>query len=72
MKGPIVKKSPAGSSGKPEDANGNVPEISAREQLLNDQPELLQQFELDLLPVMIQVGTCCIDRMLKFCFITCL
>ncbi|RDX83695.1 E3 ubiquitin-protein ligase UPL3, partial [Mucuna pruriens] len=55
MKGPIVKKSPVGSSGKPEDMNGNVPEISAREKLLNDQPELLQQFAMDLLPVLIQI-----------------
>ncbi|KAK7264195.1 hypothetical protein RJT34_31800 [Clitoria ternatea] len=55
MKGPVVKKSPAGSSGKQEDTNGNVPEISAREKLLNDQPELLKQFSLDLLPVLIQI-----------------
>ncbi|KAE9620318.1 putative aminoacyltransferase, E1 ubiquitin-activating enzyme [Lupinus albus] len=54
VKGPIVKKSSAGSSGK-EETNGNVPEISAREKLLNDQPELLQQFEMDLLPVLIQI-----------------
>ncbi|KAK7312253.1 hypothetical protein VNO77_36002 [Canavalia gladiata] len=55
LKGPIVKKSPAGSSGKPEDTNGNVPEISAREKLLNDQPALLKQFAMDLLPVLIQI-----------------
>ncbi|XP_057456554.1 E3 ubiquitin-protein ligase UPL3 [Lotus japonicus] len=55
IKGPVVKKSPAGSSGKQEDTNGNVPEISAREKLLNDQPELLKQFEMDLLPVLIQI-----------------
>ncbi|KAG4985083.1 hypothetical protein AAZX31_12G031300 [Glycine max] len=55
LKGPIVKKSPAGSSGKQEDTNGNVPEISAREKLLNDQPELLKQFAMDLLPVLIQI-----------------
>lgn len=58
IKGPVVKKSPAGSSGKQEDTNGNVPEISAREKLLNDQPELLKQFEMDLLPVLIQVDIC--------------
>lgn len=50
-----MKKSPSSSSGKQEDLNGNVPEVSAREKLLNDQPELLQQFGIDLLPVLIQV-----------------
>ncbi|XP_027356506.1 E3 ubiquitin-protein ligase UPL3 [Abrus precatorius] len=55
FKGPVVKKSPVGSSGKQEDTNGNVPEISAREKLLNDQPELLKQFAMDLLPVLIQI-----------------
>ncbi|KAG2705973.1 hypothetical protein I3760_05G083400 [Carya illinoinensis] len=57
VKGPTVKKSSAGSSGKQEDTNtnGNVPEVSAREKLLNDQPELLQQFGMDLLPVLIQI-----------------
>ncbi|KAG2397980.1 E3 ubiquitin-protein [Vigna angularis] len=55
MKGPIIRKSPAGSSGKQEDSNGNVTEISAREKLLNDQPELLKQFAMDLLPVLIQI-----------------
>lgn len=49
----LVKKSPASSStGKQEDAR---PESSAREKLLNDQPELLQQFGMDLLPVLIQI-----------------
>ena len=61
-----MKKSPAGSSGKQEDTNGNVPEISAREKLLNDQPELLKQFAMDLLPVLIQVGVRCIDQCLHF------
>ncbi|XP_057966486.1 E3 ubiquitin-protein ligase UPL3 [Malania oleifera] len=55
VKGSLVKKSPAGSSGKQEDVNGNVPEVSAREKLLNDQPELLKQFGMDLLPVLIQI-----------------
>ncbi|XP_059436902.1 E3 ubiquitin-protein ligase UPL3-like [Corylus avellana] len=55
VKGSVVKKSSAGSSGKQEDTNGNVPEVSAREKLLNDQPELLQQFGMDLLPVLIQI-----------------
>ncbi|XP_041015324.1 E3 ubiquitin-protein ligase UPL3-like [Juglans microcarpa x Juglans regia] len=55
MRGPVVKKTSAGSSGKQEDTNGNVPEVSAREKLLNDQPELLQHFGMDLLPVLIQI-----------------
>jgi E3 ubiquitin-protein ligase TRIP12 len=56
VKGSVVKKSPSSSSGKQDDINGNVPEVSAREKLLNDQPELLQQFGMDLLPVLIQVS----------------
>ncbi|OIW08755.1 hypothetical protein TanjilG_03431 [Lupinus angustifolius] len=55
VKGPVVRRSPAGSSVKQEETNGSVPEVSAREKLLNDQPELLQQFEMDLLPVLIQI-----------------
>lgn len=57
VKGSLVKKSPASSSGKPEDSNESVTEVSAREKLLNDQPELLQQFGADLLPVLIQVSS---------------
>ncbi|GLU02737.1 hypothetical protein SLE2022_199760 [Rubroshorea leprosula] len=52
---PVPKKSPGSSTGKQEDTNGNAPEISAREKLLSDQPELLQQFGMDLLPVLIQI-----------------
>ncbi|KAK3028482.1 hypothetical protein RJ639_040051 [Escallonia herrerae] len=48
----ISKKSPAS---KQDDAIGNVSEVSVREKLLNDQPELLQQFGMDLLPVLIQI-----------------
>ncbi|KAL6210116.1 hypothetical protein ACLB2K_021054 [Fragaria x ananassa] len=55
MKGPVLKKSSGSSSGKPEDASGNSPEVSAREKLLNEQPGLLQQFGMDLLPVLIQI-----------------
>ncbi|KAJ1424071.1 E3 ubiquitin-protein ligase [Sesbania bispinosa] len=47
----VVKKSHASSSGIQEDSNGNVHETSAREKLLNDLPELLKQFGMDLLPV---------------------
>jgi len=55
VKGYFVKKCPSGSSGQEDTTNGNVHEISAREKLLNDQPELLQQFGMDLLPVLMQV-----------------
>ncbi|XP_065865567.1 E3 ubiquitin-protein ligase UPL3 [Euphorbia lathyris] len=55
MKGPLVKKSPSSSTGKKDDLNGIIPELSAREKLLKDQPELLQQFGMDLLPVLIQI-----------------
>ncbi|KAJ6708019.1 HECT E3 UBIQUITIN LIGASE-RELATED [Salix viminalis] len=51
VKGSVVKKSPSSSSGKKDDNNGSVPEVAAREKLLNDQPELLQQFGMDLLPI---------------------
>ncbi|XAR59835.1 Ubiquitin--protein ligase [Bertholletia excelsa] len=54
-KGPFFKKSSAASSGKQEDANGSATEVSAHEKLLIDQPELLQQFGMDLLPVLIQI-----------------
>ncbi|XP_051145635.1 E3 ubiquitin-protein ligase UPL3 [Andrographis paniculata] len=56
VKGSLPKKGHAGnSSGKQEDLNGNAQEISTHEKLLNDQPELLQQFGMDLLPVLIQI-----------------
>ncbi|XP_021775478.1 E3 ubiquitin-protein ligase UPL3-like [Chenopodium quinoa] len=55
VRGPLFKKSPMSSSGKQEETNGNVQDVSAREKLMNDQPELLQQFGIDLLPVLIQI-----------------
>lgn len=55
VRGPLFKKSPMSSSGKQDESNGNVQDVSAREKLLNDQPELLQQFGMDLLPVLIQI-----------------
>ncbi|KAK6120885.1 hypothetical protein DH2020_045371 [Rehmannia glutinosa] len=55
MKGSLPKKGNAGSSGKQEDSNGNTQEVLTREKLLNDQPELLQQFGTDLLPVLVQI-----------------
>ncbi|KAF8406608.1 hypothetical protein HHK36_008697 [Tetracentron sinense] len=54
VKGSVGNKSPSSSSGK-QDVNGTVPEVSAREKLLHDQPELLQQFGMDILPVLIQI-----------------
>ncbi|CAA3000435.1 E3 ubiquitin- ligase UPL3 [Olea europaea subsp. europaea] len=55
VKGSFSKKGPLGSSNKQEGSNGNTQDVSAREKLLNDQPELLQQFGMDLLPVLIQI-----------------
>ncbi|KAL4585042.1 hypothetical protein LXL04_009655 [Taraxacum kok-saghyz] len=55
VKGSLLKKSNAGSSSKQEDTSGGAPEISAREKLLTEQPELLQQFGMDLLPILIQM-----------------
>ncbi|CAI9786403.1 unnamed protein product [Fraxinus pennsylvanica] len=55
VKGSFSKKGPVGGSTKQEDLKGNTQEISAREKLMNDQPELLQQFGMDLLPVLIQI-----------------
>ncbi|KAK4340470.1 hypothetical protein RND71_041932 [Anisodus tanguticus] len=55
IKGPTMKKSSASGSTKQEETNPSSQEVSAREKLLNDQPELLQQFGMDVLPVLIQV-----------------
>ncbi|KAM3287543.1 hypothetical protein P3S67_020973 [Capsicum chacoense] len=54
IRGSFTRKSSAGGSSKQEDLNGSSQEVSACEKLLNDQPELLQQFGTDLLPVLIQ------------------
>ncbi|XP_010436956.1 PREDICTED: E3 ubiquitin-protein ligase UPL3-like [Camelina sativa] len=51
VKGSSQKKSCPSTSGKQEDAL----KISPREKLLGDQPELLKQFGLDLLPVLVQI-----------------
>ncbi|KFK30462.1 hypothetical protein AALP_AA7G264200 [Arabis alpina] len=51
VKGSCQKKSSPSTSGKEEDAL----KVSPREKLLGDQPELLQQFGLDLLPVLVQI-----------------
>ncbi|KAL5995652.1 E3 ubiquitin-protein ligase upl3 [Asimina triloba] len=55
IRGSSAKKSPASSFVKQDDSNGSAPDASAREKLLRDQPELLQQFGMDLLPVLIQI-----------------
>ncbi|KAJ0969933.1 hypothetical protein J5N97_022810 [Dioscorea zingiberensis] len=55
VKGSAIKRSCSGSANKPDEVNGTPNEVSAREKLLHDQPELLQQLGADLLPVIIQV-----------------
>ncbi|OIT27638.1 PREDICTED: E3 ubiquitin-protein ligase UPL3-like [Nicotiana attenuata] len=54
IRGSFTRKPSASGSGKQEDLNASSQEVSAREKLLNDQPELLQQFGSDLLLVLIQ------------------
>ncbi|XP_049374949.1 E3 ubiquitin-protein ligase UPL3-like [Solanum verrucosum] len=54
IRGPFTRKSSARGSSKQEDLNASPQEVSAHEKLLNDQPALLQQFGMDLLPVLIQ------------------
>ncbi|XP_020699967.1 E3 ubiquitin-protein ligase UPL3-like isoform X1 [Dendrobium catenatum] len=53
-KGSAGKKISGSSSGKQE-TNGTSNEISSHEKLLRDQSELLQQFGMDLLPVLTQI-----------------
>ncbi|KAL5706451.1 HECT-type E3 ubiquitin transferase [Ranunculus cassubicifolius] len=55
IKGSGGKKLLASSSGKQDAASGTVSEVSAREKLFQEQPELLQRFGMDLLPVLIQI-----------------
>ncbi|XP_023533256.1 E3 ubiquitin-protein ligase UPL3-like isoform X2 [Cucurbita pepo subsp. pepo] len=55
VKGPVVKKPSTSGSVKDEDPTAGAPEVSAREKLLKDQPELLHQFGMDLLPILIQI-----------------
>lgn len=57
VKGPVIKKPSTSGSVKEEDPTDSAPEVSAREKLLKDQPELLLQFGMDLLPILIQVCT---------------
>uniref|UniRef100_A0A7N0T0D4 HECT-type E3 ubiquitin transferase n=1 Tax=Kalanchoe fedtschenkoi TaxID=63787 RepID=A0A7N0T0D4_KALFE len=55
VRGSLLRNYSGSSSVKPEEAKGSETEASARAKLLNDQPELLQQFGMDLLPVAIQI-----------------
>ncbi|KAL0923505.1 hypothetical protein M5K25_007564 [Dendrobium thyrsiflorum] len=55
VKGSAGKIIAGSSSGKQEEANGSKSEPSAHEKLLQDQPELVQQFGLDLLPILTQI-----------------
>ncbi|KAL9238395.1 hypothetical protein vseg_012823 [Gypsophila vaccaria] len=55
VRGPLMKKSPGSSSSNQDESIANTQDVSAREKLLNDQPELLRQFGMDLLPVLIQI-----------------
>ncbi|KAL3631668.1 E3 ubiquitin-protein ligase upl3 [Castilleja foliolosa] len=50
-----AKKGSASSSGKQDDSGGKMGDVLSREKLLNDQPELLHQFGMDLLPVLSQI-----------------
>lgn len=43
------------NAGKMDDMNQTMTEMSAREKLLHDQPELLVDFGIDILPVLVQV-----------------
>ncbi|CAO2813746.1 unnamed protein product [Amaranthus hypochondriacus] len=55
VRGPLFKKSSMSSSVKLDETSGDFQDVSVREKLLNDQPELLLQFGSDLLPVLIQI-----------------
>ncbi|XP_052184785.1 E3 ubiquitin-protein ligase UPL3-like [Diospyros lotus] len=55
INGSPLGKYPVSSSDDQDDANVSISDVSAREKLLTDQPELLQQFAMNLLPVLIQI-----------------
>ncbi|CAA6673508.1 unnamed protein product [Spirodela intermedia] len=55
VKGSSLKRFSASSYLNQDDSSSIANEVSAREKLLRDQPELLLQFGLDLLPVLIQI-----------------
>ena len=54
-KSSLGKHSLGNNTTKKEDTSGTVPEISSRETLFRDQPELLAQFGIDLFPILVQV-----------------
>ncbi|RZS14609.1 hypothetical protein BHM03_00046320, partial [Ensete ventricosum] len=51
VKGSAAKNALPSSSGQHAEPNGTTSEVSAHGKLLQDQPELLEQFGMDLLPV---------------------
>ncbi|KAL3613951.1 E3 ubiquitin-protein ligase upl3 [Castilleja foliolosa] len=53
--GSLPGKGHVGSSGHQEDSNEDIQKVSTRAKLLNEQPGLLQQFGMDLLPVLVQI-----------------
>ncbi|KAK4437635.1 E3 ubiquitin-protein ligase UPL3 [Sesamum alatum] len=55
VRGSFPRKGHVGSSGKQEDSDGNIHDVTAHEKLMNDQPALLLQFGMDLLPVLVQI-----------------
>ncbi|KAK1394876.1 HECT-type E3 ubiquitin transferase [Heracleum sosnowskyi] len=55
VKGSLINVPPVDSEEHEEQADSIGTEISTREKLLNEQPELLQQFGMDILPVLIQI-----------------
>ncbi|XP_042403333.1 E3 ubiquitin-protein ligase UPL3-like isoform X1 [Zingiber officinale] len=55
VKGTATKNSLACTSSKHDGSSETTTEVSAHGKLLQEQPELLQQFGMDLLPVIIQV-----------------
>ncbi|KAK4491448.1 hypothetical protein RD792_002198 [Penstemon davidsonii] len=65
IQGSFPKMGNASSSGKLEDSNGNSQEVSTRQQLLNDQPELLLQFGMDLFPVLIQIYGSSVNNLVR-------
>ncbi|KAI6679085.1 hypothetical protein NL676_039881 [Syzygium grande] len=59
----MLRKSPTGNLGKQEESNGNAVEVSTREKLLKEQPELSRQFGMDLLPVLIQIEDILMEKL---------
>uniref|UniRef100_A0A164V636 HECT-type E3 ubiquitin transferase n=1 Tax=Daucus carota subsp. sativus TaxID=79200 RepID=A0A164V636_DAUCS len=55
VKGSLINVTPVTSEEHEEQDDSIGTEISSREKLLNEQPELLQQFGMDILPVLIQI-----------------